>query len=136
MTAPMSDDFFFTLEYDDQLNPFWPDLFSSNRKLSLSPPTRMPYTTITQHHISNQIFPLPYVSSLGREADNLMADALAKGGNEDADMMDINIVEEFFDFGMKIRERKLTTTRSLHCTREIVLVITPHPEWLLKHHPA
>jgi hypothetical protein len=63
MDAPRSDDSFFTSEYE-LLHPFWPDLFSSDHELS-SNPTGIPYTTVTQHHISNQMFPLPYVPGLG-----------------------------------------------------------------------
>jgi hypothetical protein len=99
MNRPMNDDFFFTSDYDELLHPFWPDLFSSNRKRGPSHPTWMPYTSVTQHHISNQMFPLPYVSGLGQRADELMADAPAKRGDQDADMMDADIVEDFFDFG-------------------------------------
>jgi hypothetical protein len=80
------------------LEPCWPDLFSPNRQLPAIP-TPLYQTPITQYHISNQMFPLPYVSSYGSKADTLVTNVGDKQENNDAETRDMDIVEELFDLG-------------------------------------
>jgi hypothetical protein len=103
------------------LQPFWPDLFSTNHQLPFTLPS-LHQTPITQHHISNQMFPLPYVSDLGRKAHELIADAPRA---EDTDMMDIDTIDNFFDFGKYADEADENQEPSLHPRDSISNQFTP-----------
>jgi hypothetical protein len=90
------------------LSTFWPDLFSRNRQLNADIPTALQQTTVTQYHMSNQMFSLPCV---GRKL------SLAAGRNEEADrdMMDVDtIMEDLFDFTKYASETEKEEGAELH----------------------
>ncbi|KAF1839157.1 hypothetical protein BDW02DRAFT_643991 [Decorospora gaudefroyi] len=88
-----------------QLNPFWPELFSPDRQFTPITPAPQHQTSITQHHISNQMFPVPYASGYGAEADALVQEVGPAAVDKEADEGDaMVVVAEFFDMARYVSQ--------------------------------